>query len=175
MDFKLHRHFVLTAFMVGIIFGFVALAWLPFKLKKQNHSGSIKCYVFMLLCLLVMVASWLLNVGWFRVLLTFLAFPVIHAMVFGITNGKAILQLHNSPKLARYTWIAQATYLLFYMFFPDGGDVGPMYVFFGLIRNNTAAEILGMFSGVSLATHTVVTVLQLIEMHRIKKAAQEKF
>ncbi|MBR6794329.1 MAG: hypothetical protein IKM48_08265, partial [Clostridia bacterium] len=61
------------------------------------------------------------------------------------------------------------TYVLMYAFFPDDGDIGSAYVFFGLINNSTAVHILGVLSTVSLVAYIVFTILQIIESGKVKK------
>ena len=56
-----------------------------------------------------------------------------------------------------------------YAFFPDGGDVGSVYVFFGLINNSSAVHILGVLSTVSLIVYIIFTILQIIENGKVKK------
>ncbi len=139
------------------------------KIKKWYDPRALGYYIMMILCLVIMGASWILNMGWVRMLLTWLAFPIIHAVVFAIINGKAISKLVYSAKLKIYTLISYATYVLAYVFFPDGGDEGTMYVFFGLIHNNTVAFIAGIFSVLCFAIYIIFTTDQLKEMSRIKK------
>ena len=157
------------AIVGGFGFGIFFLIRLLLKLKKRNDSKSIFYYVMMLLCLVIMGASWILNMGWLRVFLTWLAFPIIHAVAVIIINGKAVTKLAYSVTLRIYTVISLLTSVLSHVLFPDGGDEGGMYVFFGLIENETIVDTAFEISLICFAAYIVVTVLQLIEMGRIKK------
>ncbi len=162
------------AIVGGFGFGIFFLIRLLLKLKKRNDSKSIFYYVMMLLCLVIMGASWILNMGWLRVFLTLAAFPIIHAVVFIIINGKAITKQAYSVRLRIYTGLSFLTSVLSHVLFPDGGDEGGMYVFFGLIQDE---EIVGLATDVSvvcIGIYIVVTILQLIEMGRIKKMLAEE-
>ena len=163
---------VLMLFLVVLagllIFGVIRLARLFLKLKKLNRPEIIKYYFLMIFCFFIMIPSWIFNIGWYRLILTFLAFPVIHYVLFAIINGKAMLKLFLSKKLKIYTLLSYVTYIIFYLSFPDGGDYGPMYVFFGLINNNNTAKIAGALCLISFIAHTIIAILQLIEIGKIK-------
>lgn len=160
---------ILTVTVGGLIFGVISLIRLLLKIKKLNHPEIIKYYFFMILCLLVMVASWILNIGWFRLILTWLAFPIIHFVLFAILNGKAMLKLFLSQKLKIYTLLSYATYIISYLFLPDGGDYGPMYVFFGLLHNDIAAYIASVICEISFIAHIIISIFQLIEISKTKQ------
>ncbi len=159
----------LTIIIAGLVYGIIRLVRLLIKLRELNHPEIIKYYFLMLLCVFVMIPSWIFNIGWYRLILTFLAFPIIHYVLFAIVNGKAMLKLFLSKKLKIYTLISYATYIIFYLSFPDGGDYGPMYVFFGLIRNNNTAKIAGVLCLISFIAHIIIAILQLIEIGKIKR------
>lgn len=80
-----------------------------------------------------------------------------------------MLKLFLSPKLKIYTLLSYATYIISYLSFSDGGDYGPMYVFFGLLRNNIVAQIAGVLCEISFIAHIIVTVFQLIEISKMKQ------
>ncbi len=160
---------ILLAIIGGFVYGMVCLVRLLVRLKKLNHPEVIKYYFLMILCILVMIPSWILNIGWYRFILTLLAFPVIHSVLFAIINGKAILKLFLSKKIKIYTLLSFATYIISYISFPDGGDHGPMYVFFGLLHNNTIAKIAGALCVISFIAHIIVLILQLCEISKIKQ------
>jgi hypothetical protein len=54
--------------------------------------------------------------------------------------------------------------LLGYLSLPDGGDVGPMYVFFGLIHNDIVANISYIISSISFIGNIVLFILQIVEI-----------
>lgn len=159
---------ILSVILGGFILGIFYLTRLLIKIKKLNQPRIIKYYFLMLLCILIMTASWLLNMGWYRIILTWLAFPIIHLVLFIIINGKILLKLFCSKALKVYTLLSYVSYLLFYLMLPDGGDIGTMYILFSLFHNNTVAYIAGVLSVTSFFAHIVFTVFQLIEIRRLK-------
>ncbi|MBQ2827151.1 MAG: hypothetical protein IJF13_07990 [Clostridia bacterium] len=161
--------FILLAIIGGFVFGIVCLIRLLLKIIKLKQPRIITYYVIMILCILTVAASWILNMGWYRVILTWLAVPFVHPVIFAVINGNVLPNLIYSAKLRVYTLITYITYVLMYAFFPDGGDVGSAYVFFGLINNSTAVHILGVLSTVSLIVYIIFTILQIIENGKVKK------
>ncbi len=159
---------IISVILGGFILGIFYLTRLLIKIKKLNQPEIFKYYFLMLLCILIMTASWLLNMGWYRIILTWLAFPIIHLVLFIIINGKILLKLFCSKALKVYTLLSYVSYLLFYLMLPDGGDIGTMYVLFNLLHNNTVAYIAGVLSVTSFFAHIVFTVFQLIEIRRLK-------
>ena len=161
--------FILLAIIGGFVFGIVCLIRLLLKIIKLKQPRIITYYVIMILCILIVAASWILNMGWYRVILTWLGVPFVHPVIFAIINAKALPNLIHSAKLRVYTLITYITYVLMYAFFPDGGDVGSAYVFFGLINNSIAVHILSVLSAVSLVAYIVCTILQISESGKVKK------
>ena len=161
--------FILLAIIGGLVFGIVCLIRLLLKIIKLKQPRIITYYVIMILCILIVAASWILNMGWYRVILTWLTVPFVHPVIFAVINGKVLPNLIYSTKLRAYTLTTYITYVLMYAFFPDGGDIGSAYVFFGLINNSTAVHILGVLSTVSLIVYIIFTILQIIESGKVKK------
>ncbi len=176
MDFRLSALlikaigvFILLAIIGGFVFGIIRLIRLLLKIIKLKQPLIITYYVLMIMCILIVAASWILNMGWYRVILTWLAVPFVHPVIFAVINGKTLPNLIYSAKLKAYTLITYITYVLMYAFFPDGGDVGSSYVFFGLISNDTVVYTLGLLSTVCLVTYIIFTILQVIENGKVKK------
>lgn len=159
----------LMVIVAGLVYGIFRLIRLLLKIKKLNHPEIIKYYLLMIICFFIMAASWIFNIGWYRLILTLLAFPIVHYVLFAIVDGKALLKLFLSKKLKIYTLISYTTYIISYLSFPDGGDYGPMYVFFGLINNNDIAKTASVLCVISFIAHIIVSIFQLIEMSKIKR------
>ncbi len=64
--------FILLAIIGGFVFGIVFLIRLLLKIIKLKQPRIITYYVIMILCILIVAASWILNMGWYRVILTWL-------------------------------------------------------------------------------------------------------
>ena len=56
-----------------------------------------------------------------------------------------------------------------YLSFPDGGDYGPMYVFFGLVHNDIVARIAGVICVIGFVANIIVLIFQLKEIKKIKQ------
>ena len=160
---------ILLAIISGFVFGIVFLIRLLLKMIKLKQPRIITYYVIMILCILIVAASWILNMGWYRVFLTWLTVPFVHPVIFAVINGKVLPNLIHSAKLKAYTLTTYITYVLMYAFFPDGGDIGSAYVFFGLINNDVVVRILGLLSIVCLVTYILFTIFQIIENNKVKK------
>ena len=163
---------LLVVIVCGILFGIVYLIRLFIKFKKLYQTKSIVNLSLMIMCVLITFASWILNFGWLRFAFTFCGIPFVFTVLFVMSNSKAILHIAESKKLKVYTVITYVTYLCSYLFLPDGGDVGPMYVFFGLIQNNTIAHIFYTLFIISFAAYITFTILQLKEVRKINKDRQ---
>ncbi len=160
--------FILLSIAAGLIFGIVCLVRLLLKLKKLNRPIIIFYYFLMVLCVISALTSWIMNMGWYRFFLTFLLFPIIHAVIFVTVNIVVLPKLCDSAKVKTYTLISYMTYLFSYLLFPDGGDVGEMYLFFGLIQNNAVADITFPISIICFITHIIFTVFSLNEANKTK-------
>ena len=111
------------------------------KACKKGEHNKRKDILLTLLCIAIAAASWIFNMGWIRFIMTFLLIPFIHAIVFFLVNLFSSKYIQKSKKSRNIYIMLCITYLLFYLLLPDGGDVGEMYVFFGLIHNNILSYI----------------------------------
>ena len=166
-------YFALTVLVVGVCIVFsVFVASVIFLIKNGNKSKFV--YVLIsVLCVFIVAASWILNFGWLRFFLTLLMVPVIHAAVFVIINNFSASYVNQSVRLKIYTVLSYVTYVFGYLTFPDGGDYGPMYVFFGLIRNDAVAGLANYASEACFLAHTVLLVLQIGEVIIAKRKIAE--
>lgn len=169
MGSQAHAILILFAIIGGILCGAFCMVFLLLKLIKLKQPQVIVYFVMMIMCILIVAASWILNIGWLRFILILLAVPFIHPVIFTVINAMAIPNVIYSARLKVYTLITDITYVLMYAFFPDGGDTGPMYVFFGLIKNDSAVHVLSIFSAVSLIVYIIFTTLQIIETVKTQK------
>lgn len=163
---------ILSVVVIAIAVGVFCLVRAFLKLKKLHHRQSIVYFFLMIATVIIMMASWFLNFGWLRLFLTWIPLPIIHILAFLIINSIILQKLSLSVKLKIYTAMSYVTFLLSYFLFPDGGDVGGMYFFFTLIRNDMLVDIAFALCGVSLVTHIIFTVLQIIEYCKVKKQIQ---
>ena len=136
--------------------------------RKGEHSKR-KCIFLTLLCIAIAATSWIFNMGWIRFIMTFMLIPFIHAIIFFLINFFTASYIHKSKKLRHINIFFCFTYLLFYILLPDGGDVGEMYVFFGLIHSNLFSSICNTISSLAVFVHIVLFILQTIEIVKTKK------
>lgn len=160
--------FCISILLIGIITGIIILVKSIISSKKGD-SLKLKYTLISILCVIIAIVSWVLNMGWLRFIMTFLAVPIIHTIAFMIINSFTLSYVDKSAKLKRYIILSYITYLLGYILLPDGGDVGTMYVFFGLIHNNIVAGISYFLSSISFIGNIVILILQIIERTKIKK------
>ena len=69
--------------------------------------------------------------------------------------------------ITNYLFIA--TYVIFWVLLPDGGDIGPTYCLFNLVRNEAFTNLAWIVSGISGTAHVVLFVIQIIEFVILKK------
>ena len=114
--------------------------------------------------ILIVGASWIFNMGWLRFFMTFLMFPFIHAFVVYIISLLSVKFYDRIPKLKFLNILYLVSYLFINIFLPDGGDYGPMYCFFGLIKNDIFASNAYYISSAAQLVHLVILVLIIVKM-----------
>lgn len=146
----------------GVIFAIV-------KARKNNFPNSKKIIVCTFVSIIIAAVSWILNFGWIRFFMTFLLVPIIHGIVYFLVNLFFAKYTDQSPKMSRLNLLFIITYLIAYLLMPDGGDVGGMYFFFGLIHNDVLSGIASFISSIAVIGHIVLFVMQIVEIRKIKK------
>ena len=149
-----------------IVFGIVKAVKV---LKQNNFYGKKRTILMSIFYILIVIASWFLNMGWIRFFMTILLIPFIHAVVFFLTNFFATKYFDKSTKIRKLNLWFTISYLIAYLLMPDGGDIGGMYFFFGLIHNDTLSGIANSISSIAVIGHIVMFVMQIIEIKKIKK------
>lgn len=163
---------ILLLSILAILAGIAILIVNIVKAKHDKDYAKLKYNLLSIACILIVAVSWMTNLGWVRIITIII--PPIHAMLlFFIVNGTAS-QSRFSPRLRWYIRLSCITYLLANILLPDGGDIGPMYVFFGLIRNNSIASLCSPVSELAFAANIVFLILQLVESRKIKKRRKQE-
>ena len=121
------------------------------------------------LSVLIMLASWLMNMGWMRVLGTWLLLPLHHSALFIAANLVSARHYGDDAEVSELMVWSHITFLLPYILLPDGGDIGPMYFCFGLVRNDTAALIAFIAAVIVFIVHIVIIVDQFSHGRRPKE------
>ena len=154
--------------LVGVIVAAVFIVRWFVKESGKGGRTAKRWRAVIVLCVLVSGVAWILNMGWFRVFLTWVPLPLAHVGFFVWLNFKAAANVSQFGSLKKYIILSCVTYLLPYLTFPDGGDVGGMYFFFGLIRNDIAADIMMYITFAVLILSIVVLILEYIELKKSK-------
>ncbi|MBR3576020.1 MAG: hypothetical protein IKL42_01305 [Clostridia bacterium] len=166
--------FFLSALIIGIIIGIVIFFKSLISSIKTRNSTKLKYTLVCILCVIIAMAAWIFNFGWLRMILTFLAVPVIHTIVFMVITNFALLHIDKSSEIKTYVIISYVTYLLSYISLPDFADMGPTYVFFGLIHNDAFADISFYITFTAIAVNIVFLILQLVKCVEIKRENKEQ-
>lgn len=155
-----------TAIFVSL--SVIALASVKIIITLMKSSRKEKIYVLTaILCVLIMVASWFMNFGWLRFAFTIVPLPLVHiAALLIITVGAVRL---NRRKINLAVVFMQITFLLSYLLLPDGGDVGGLYMFFGLIHNDTIAMVCAGIASTLIKINIVIMIVLLVKVFKAKK------
>lgn len=139
-------------------------------LMVKNKSFAQRCtIVASLFCVVIAGISWVFNMGWLRFIMTFLLIPFAHAILFLITVFSTVKYVDKSAKIKIINLLFMLTYLMFYVFLPDGGDVGGLYFFFGIIKNNILCDFAYYIASAAFAGNIVLFVLQLVAIRNFKR------
>ena len=136
--------------------------------KANGNRISKKWYLIIISSVFVMLASWIFNMGWYRVILTWIPIPLIHTIAFLIINIKSANRVSNYKFLRKYIILSSVTYLVTYLFLPDGGDVGGMYAFFTIIRNDIITNIMMYISLVCFVVNIAVLFIECLQLKKCK-------
>lgn len=144
-----------VALIGAVVFGIVMLIRFFIKIAKQRQPKAIVYFILIIVCVAIMAVSWIFNMGWLRLALTFTTLPIVHAVVFAVVTGKALFYISLSKKLEKYTLLSFITYVGTYLLLPDGGDYGEMYALFTLIKSNVVAAVAMVLSFACLIANIV--------------------
>ena len=156
------------AVLAAVAFGIVRIVRLSRKTEKTNGEKAIVYRAVTVLCVVIMLASWIVNIGWYRIILTWIPIPLIHTVAFIIVNLKAISNMGRADKLKKYIPWSWGTYLTAYLLFPDGGDDGSVRVFFNLIRNDVLCTIAMCAAIICFCANVAVLSLEYDNCKKIK-------
>ena len=149
----------------------VAVTVLSIVKALTNSTPSYKKTVIAaLISIAVAAASWVFNMGWIRFFMTFLLIPIVHAIVFLLSNLSFAKYTGKSSVMEKLNAFFIITYLISYLLMPDAGDIGEMYFFFGLIQSDNLSNIAFFVSNIAFICHIVLFVLQIIKINKIKQS-----
>ena len=168
--------FSMFSLLFGVVEIVVTLAVVIFGVKKiielmKKHQffKYKKPLVISFICIFIAALSFIFNIGWFRVMMFMTLIPIIHPIIFVITNiySSQFSKEYRGLKLTNFLFII--TYLIFWIMFPDGGDVGPGYFLFGLVRDDDLMAVAFVVSALAGVAHIALFVAQIVQILLIKK------
>ncbi|MBE7036870.1 MAG: hypothetical protein E7403_06230 [Ruminococcaceae bacterium] len=155
--------------MVGlIVFGIIKMIQF---IKKKHLFKHKKALIISLICIVVTAASWFFNMGWFRVIMTFMLIPIVQPLLFLITNLYASLYTAESPGVKVINLFFIITHLMFWVLLPDFADIGPTYFLFNLVRHDDLSMIALMVACMAGLAHIVLFIIQMVQFLKFKKRA----
>ncbi|AGF57844.1 hypothetical protein B0P06_003847 [Clostridium saccharoperbutylacetonicum] len=126
------------------------------KLKQQTIDLALLIFT-----VILGIFSYIFNLGWIRLIffLPFLIYNLIILISGIIYVSKNCNEGNKKRKLVFY--LGLLTYMLFNVFFIDGGDIGPSYCFFSLIKVYGNGALFTHISMTSLAISLICIVLNI--------------
>ena len=158
---------ITCAAVIGIVFAVRSI--LKERRRDEFNTKTARIWRFIIiLCVPLAILSWLFNMGWLRVILTVSALPLIHTLFFLLVNIKATGCVVTSKTMPKYILLSCASYLLSNFLFPDAGDYGPMYLFFGLIRNDAVASVAMCIAPLMLVFNILILICEYSKLRSFK-------
>ncbi len=165
-------YILLFAALLSIsIFGAILFIRKIIRLRKSQNPKLTKYYVWIMICVILAGISWLFNFGWIRVFLTWAPLPLAYSVFFAILCYKSVPMLVLSSKMKVCMIASYITYMGTFFLLPDGGDQGPAYLFFGLIRNHALFRPALTLSVICFILSIIFLILILVERRKIKEQA----
>lgn len=167
---NINGNYLLYSTMFMLLLMVALIVYLTVRAVKKGNKVQGKSLLVSLICFVIIAVSWIFNMGWYRVafIVTFMAVPVFSTLVLFVTNYAAAGCFEHSRRIKKLNLLFIITYLSGNLLMPDGGDIGEMYFFFGLIHSNTLAKFAYLISSLLLAAHYILFVWQIIEVFVIK-------
>ena len=137
--------------------------------RKTGVSIKLKCNIISIVCTVVVAASYILNIGWLRLIGIWLGIPFIHSSIFVLSNS---LAADYFVFLKKNIILSYITYFLGYALLPDFTVTGT-HVFFGLIHNEAFVTVCGVVAQIALVVNIICIVNQFIRRITIKKTKAE--
>ncbi|MBE6091025.1 MULTISPECIES: hypothetical protein [Clostridium] len=127
-------------------------------IKTKQQAADL---VLVVLTVIVGIISYILNLGWIRVIfiIPFLAYNtiiLISGIIYVLTSRK-----EGAVKQRKAFYLGLLTYILFNVFLFDGGDIGPAYCFFGLIKIYGSGSFFYYTSMISLIISLICIILNI--------------
>lgn len=169
----IHKKYVLFLIAFFVLVVGVTIVGIIRIIKKGSFNKATRIIVTMI-DLIIVAISWMLNFGLIRFLMMFLLIPFVHGIIFLLTNIFISKYADKSKKIKILNLLFGITFLLAYIFMPDGDDTGMMYFFFGQIQDELLLGTAQTISIITFLGHLVTFILQIIYAVQIKESIKEK-
>ncbi len=156
---------VVAVAVLFLVFKLICAVIKTIKMKRFN----VIAYTFIsILCVAIAAVSWIFNMGWLRLILTLVAFPFVHAVLFVVIIAKSSAKVSLSVNLKKYIILSHITYIASYLLLPDGGDYGEMSFFFALIESNIVGSVAMFIALACFAAHAACLFACVTETKKLK-------
>lgn len=115
-------------------------------------------------------ASWLFNIGWLRLILTFTFVPVLMIILVFVANCLSFKYFKFSSNLKDLNTLFNLSYLFFWLLLPDYGDYGDPYMLFGLIKSRELTSIASPLASAFALLFAATFIIQMVQIAKLKKA-----
>ena len=145
------------------------------KVKNTKFEGKKNVVLMSVGCIVVALASWVLNIGWLRFVMSLLFVPLTYCAIFFTVNVVAGKYSKCSAKLKWCNILYMVTFIVANVLYPDVSGtvegVGDVYCLFGFIKNSQCITTLQSVANVVLVIHAVLFVVQLVLVGMAKNTA----
>jgi len=158
---------------VGVCVGLIALAlFLGLRIGgKTNKKSVILCLVPTVAVYFVSVAGFVMNLGLHRLLMFFVLLPLWYPLLLLMSSAASASSIGSSVLLKITYVLSHICYVASGLVMPDIGNVGPGFVFFGLITDypdwlSRIADILFTVSIVSMSSQLIIAYIIRSKSHQ---------
>lgn len=130
------------------------------KTGDKTFTGTFPYFLLSCTCIILVGISAVTNFGWIRFIFGIPMF--LHAIVLFIITSISSRFASSSPSLKHMIYVTYLTYLMSNIFMPDGGDTGPLYVFFGLVHGGSIADVCYAVSILSFVCNVILFIMQFV-------------
>lgn len=126
---------VCIAGVTAVCFALVAAIRALCKTKKEYSPGSrIAWSVISLLCVAIVVLSFMSNIGWARLIIATFVIPLLQPLFLLVVTVVTSAYNKFSAGLTVVTVCSHVFFVGSNLLLPDAGEIGGEYMFFGLIE-----------------------------------------
>ena len=152
------------------------IVWLGIIIGRKfggdaERKTRVLCLVPTVISILISLVGFVTNFGWGRFGMTFMLLPVWYPLLLVVSSSASASVIKKSASVRIIYVLSHVLYVLSGLAMPDGGDTGPSYVFFGLIKGDTSSMEL---PAIAMFIHALVLMIVQIIIARDHRKALEK-